>query len=549
MRTLLIAFLLCVIGIGCTTRMPKPLPDGKDLPSSFYMIDPMRDTTITTARGARLSIPAGAFGDSAAGSGVDSGAGVSGARAAGFVRVEVKEAYTIADIIRGRLVTTSKGMPLSSGGMIYINVAGGGIVKLRKPIKVAIPSKGLQEGMQVFKGLNNDKGEIDWVDPKPLLKTRADRDLASGKALFMVNCASCHGLGKAVTGPPLAWISQREADKKWLHDFIRNNTKLLGRNDPYACYLYNRYNKTPMNVFPDLSDRSIDIILNYIMNESQTIDSNTVDNNRRSFDSCRRYSRLKDSLMEKLRAAKDRRMNLVTGNGLEVVESRYAGRRRRAHWTPPPLPPFGIVVQDYSSVYYQFEIDDTGWFNVDILLKDLPGVEPSMLQVRIPYRLPANVYLVIPSVKVLMRGGPIPGERDAYGFYKEDEKKILLPQGVPAFILCMGEDKGQAFWGKVQWITGLSQELNLEPVAMSKEAIDTALSQLHIENLSIGVKDSKNAREIRELDTVTHVTDSLLRKLAGLKPQFCDCNCLDGEAEALMEKRDTAVFGPPVQVK
>lgn len=195
------------------------------------MIDPSRDTVISTTQGARLTISAGAFGE-------------PGGEP---IRLEVKEAYTFADIIKGRLITTTHGQPLSSGGMIYINIAGKEPIKLLKPIKVALPTKGLKEGMQLYKGVADGKGQLDWVDPKPLIKTSVDSDLAFGKRLFMSNCASCHALGTVVTAPPLGWICDREPDIHWLHNFIRNNTKFLAANDPYACYLYNLYGEAQMN--------------------------------------------------------------------------------------------------------------------------------------------------------------------------------------------------------------------------------------------------------------------------------------------------------------
>ena len=36
-------------------------------------------------------------------------------------------------------------------------------------------------------------------------------------------------VAKAITGPPLAFVADREPDRKWLHDFIINNFKVLSR--------------------------------------------------------------------------------------------------------------------------------------------------------------------------------------------------------------------------------------------------------------------------------------------------------------------------------
>jgi cytochrome c551/c552 len=87
-----------------------------------------------------------------------------------------------------------------------------------------------------------------------------------GKALFLTNCASCHNPIKVVTGPALKGVTQRVPDQKLLHDWIKNNQKVLASGNPYFTSLYNQFNKTPMNVFPTLTDPEIDAILKYVEN-------------------------------------------------------------------------------------------------------------------------------------------------------------------------------------------------------------------------------------------------------------------------------------------
>jgi hypothetical protein len=107
MRSLFVISSLLVLA-ACTMRKPKfPFVGEEKLSSTFYTIDPTRDTTITTAQGALLTIPAAAIVADPAGGGAALGAGST-------VRLEVKEAYAMADIIRGGLVTASEGRPLST---------------------------------------------------------------------------------------------------------------------------------------------------------------------------------------------------------------------------------------------------------------------------------------------------------------------------------------------------------------------------------------------------------------------------------------------------
>jgi cytochrome c551/c552 len=85
-----------------------------------------------------------------------------------------------------------------------------------------------------------------------------------GKALFQSNCASCHNPIKVVTGPALKGVSDRVPDKKLLHAWIHNNQKVLASGNKYFTDLYAQYNKTPMNVFENLSDVEIDAIVKYV---------------------------------------------------------------------------------------------------------------------------------------------------------------------------------------------------------------------------------------------------------------------------------------------
>lgn len=86
----------------------------------------------------------------------------------------------------------------------------------------------------------------------------------TGKALFQSNCAQCHNPIKVVTGPALKGVTSRVPDRKLLHEWIHNNSEVLASGNVYFNNLYNSYGRTPMNIFPNLSDADIDAILQYV---------------------------------------------------------------------------------------------------------------------------------------------------------------------------------------------------------------------------------------------------------------------------------------------
>jgi mono/diheme cytochrome c family protein len=92
-----------------------------------------------------------------------------------------------------------------------------------------------------------------------------------GKALFQTNCAQCHNPIQVVVGPALKGVTLRVTDRKLLHDWIRNNVKVLASGNTYFNNLYNQYGRAPMNTFPGLTDGEIDAILNYVENYAQPL--------------------------------------------------------------------------------------------------------------------------------------------------------------------------------------------------------------------------------------------------------------------------------------
>ncbi len=93
-------------------------------------------------------------------------------------------------------------------------------------------------------------------------------DVAKGKELYAQNCATCHKIHVNATGPALKDVSQRRTEA-WLIKWIRNSQSMIKSGDPIAVKLYEEWNQTAMNSFPDFSDQDIKNILAYIDEESK----------------------------------------------------------------------------------------------------------------------------------------------------------------------------------------------------------------------------------------------------------------------------------------
>ncbi len=99
-------------------------------------------------------------------------------------------------------------------------------------------------------------------------------DPVNGKSLYNSNCAACHKLDKAMTGPALRNIEARLADeqgldREWLSAWIRNSSALIKSGDAYANKVFNDNNGIAMTAFPQLSDQNISDILAYTAEEKK----------------------------------------------------------------------------------------------------------------------------------------------------------------------------------------------------------------------------------------------------------------------------------------
>ena len=269
MRTIaLLIPVLLIAAWSCNDSQANEPVFGAELPATNFTVDPAKDTVLKTPGGARISISAGSL---------DAGGATS-------VTLEVKEALTTDDMNRGGLLHGSNEAN-NSVGMIYISVTGGQSVSIHKALNISIPAKTPGGDMMVYKGVAGEDALLKWTEARALAGAPSSHPPTdAGKTLFESRCASCHGGKEEIAAPPLAWITSRR-DRQWLYAFTRNNAILLWRGDSYSCYLLNRY-KTPMPLFKDLTDADLGNLYNYIAAASKSVDSNAVNDYKRSFDSC-----------------------------------------------------------------------------------------------------------------------------------------------------------------------------------------------------------------------------------------------------------------------
>jgi cytochrome c2 len=516
-KNLLVICLLAAIVFACNqsdTSVNSLLNTGK-LPTQTFVIDISKDTVLTTKKGALIRIPKGAL-----------------TADDNIARLEVKEAYSMRDIVKAGLTTMSNGQPLSSGGMIYINAVGENNVRITQKIFVATPTPFLEKNMQLFKGEVKGDSTINWTDPKPMPENPQLTALNKGNMMFQENCASCHSITKDLTGPALGGVLERTGrsrhDLDHLYAFTRNPANIMKYSSYYRC-LKSKFGGAMMTSFPSLSDEDLDNIYGYIENETKRLNLIKIDNVQAScYDSCRLYS----EVAGKWKEIKERLEKESTPLTLDI-------RNPAADTTPVDTSLFQIEeilpVTDAptekdleyvnpvenKSLYYQFTIESFGWFNIDILLKGISGTVPAELMARIQgqYKQQFDLFLVIPSIKLLATGGPIKDKKDVYGFYMADGS-IPLPQQVKAYIIALGEYEDKIIFAKKEFVTQEKQSFDLELTAITQKAFQQQIASMQLSEISFKVDENKKAAEYRKA-----VIES--KKAEELKPKNCDCDCLN----------------------
>ena len=119
----------------------------------------------------------------------------------------------------------------------------------------------------------------------------AQGDAKNGEKLFKADCSACHALDKQLVGPALGGVvdrlkTEQNLDTDWLHKWIKDNKSLIASGDKYAVEVFEKFNKTEMTAFPNLTDQDINDILEYTTNppapgpvteEAGATDANSVD--------------------------------------------------------------------------------------------------------------------------------------------------------------------------------------------------------------------------------------------------------------------------------
>lgn len=138
--------------------------------TQYFMVNPKKGATIEGNNGTLIIVPKNAF------------VNQDGSLVAEQVKLELLEALQMSEMIAYNLVTMNNDKPLSSGGMIYVQATANNIevnINPKAPLYIEIPTDDYNTNMMSWEGKINENGDINWENPKPLIKYLNKVDFAN----------------------------------------------------------------------------------------------------------------------------------------------------------------------------------------------------------------------------------------------------------------------------------------------------------------------------------------------------------------------------------
>ncbi|MCP4441264.1 MAG: cytochrome c [Aureispira sp.] len=265
MKGLSFCIIMFFVLTACNRDQPSldfsELLSGDNLESTLFNISLDQDTLLKGKKGVEIYIPKGSFVE-------------NGQAPQGKIKIELKEATSKTDFIIANLTTiTKEGQVLESNGMAYINAtADGKALQLKEGANVQIVFTNVPyiEGMEVYYGAPNQKGQMTWEKEDQLVETDRVKAIKQGSKLYNENCSSCHStsLRTNMTGPALGNVHLFR-DKEWFVQHVRNSQKMLEEGDSLSICLFDTWNKSVMSSFEHLTEQEVESIYWWLKNESE----------------------------------------------------------------------------------------------------------------------------------------------------------------------------------------------------------------------------------------------------------------------------------------
>jgi len=360
---------------------------------------------------------------------------------------------------------------------------------LVKPLGVSMPYSYYDSTMKVFKGVETDRGTVNWVEPDTL--NPPPQDLQLGSILYHSKCATCHGsdVKESAIGPSLVNVDQRWPKTK-LYEWIRNNRKLIESGYPRAVEM-SKYSPTSMDLFPVLDNQSIDAIIQYVNNQSkypslmpqQPVPTSGKDTSSGSFTAVCKEDTIyvKPSLAETSQFTDD--IPTVPATPPAQNANTFSGEKE----LDDPEERNVAFTDGQTSGMYEFQIKTFGWYNIDAYMEGYAGTQPVKVWARLQgtFDMDINVYLFCPDKQILS----VSNGKDEKGYYFDKTNG-----GVPLFLrdravlFAFGRKGEKIVYGVSEFSISLEQVISVIVKDAPEQELLDALKNKNINGIDLGLE-------------------------------------------------------------
>lgn len=464
---LLITTLLLLI-YSCTSEKNHPFLSTNNIRLQIFTIDPLKENQIKGARGGLFTIPAGAF------------------EGTGAVTIELKEVYTPIEILASGLSTESNGELLESGGMFYLNAKRDGkALTLKKEITGSIPADYINDSMKLFKGELKEDGSVNWIEPEALLPATDSNTLCikEGERLFKTNCISCHAVDEKLTGPALINSSKYYSNEEY-YLLLQNPLRFGSVNRRFNCLIH-EYNGIIMTAFPALTRDDVNCLIEYFENEAKRRPdlAEKFDTKDLGIEGCEPYTDTFSFKQNPFPCFVD--TFYVNEEFERIINNAWPADTIQLPTITNESDSLNIPLLNQPEERYEFKINTLGWYNIDILLKNLEGITEVLLDATTDFKNNplVDIKLLFPEKKIQLKS-TYQNSNNTFTFGNE-ENRIPLYIGDLAIMFAIAEENNKIFYAVTELRIKNEQRISLKLTETTKENLEAAFRKINLDNINL----------------------------------------------------------------
>ncbi|HYV92706.1 MAG TPA: hypothetical protein VE978_13000 [Chitinophagales bacterium] len=404
-------------------------------------IDPAKDNTIVGKQGTTIYISANSLIDE------------QGQPIKSRTTIQLKENYSIADIVSSNLQTIHNSEILQSQGMIYLlaTTSDGSAVKIdkSKPIRIEFPFSGNFGDAKFFRGTRDDIGNINWTTVEGPDKKLVPFPIKMIASRPYGECSKDFG----ITKDPEIWKDTMTKYYRTYDEITKYENTLLATREFKARY-YSYCMPELTKIYIDNLDKNmweVDelVVQHFIKDSTERVDFEIgyrppgVNGGARTKEQDAAYEWLVNTAKE-------------SGHQMIIIFKAFAAQKLTKIDETRKVDT--SEVKDFDKAFIAYETVSFGWINCDIFYKD-PKAEKIKLLVQ-TNETPSIVNIIFKDRKIVLDG--IEDGTNKFRFTKDHEGYNKLPKGDTAIILAIGYRDNKITFASKEIIIGQNETENLD---------------------------------------------------------------------------------------